>query len=112
VDFRPAYQRDRDINIVLTGLLGDGPSGEQASAWFEREMEEAWNRLTPKMQTALLLSVNRKLFGNDVSEFGPGDDPSSTENNPPREHPKDARERGEMIREAHRQHKKGPEWLT
>jgi len=59
IDFRPAFQTERDIETCLCGLTGRGPNpdSDMDTSWFDEELNEAWNRLTPGQQVAVLQTV-------------------------------------------------------
>ena len=61
VDFSPAYQSRRDLEICILAF-GDVrgsrsfylPRGDMASDAFDREVNAAWERLTRKQQVAIV----------------------------------------------------------
>jgi hypothetical protein len=61
IDFSPSYQAERDLEICLLafGKVSGSrnfwlPQGEMACDAFDDEVAEAWNRLTPGQQNAVI----------------------------------------------------------
>lgn len=64
IDFSPAFQQERDIELLCLAfghVAADEttkefmlPHGEMACDMFDREVDEAFERLTPRQQTAML----------------------------------------------------------
>jgi hypothetical protein len=61
INFAPAYQQSRDIEICVFALgrvYGSReafmPHGEMATDAFDMELDAAWDRLTPRQQLAVI----------------------------------------------------------
>jgi hypothetical protein len=55
IDMTEFNQAQADMDIVFCSLTGQGPAAEMASDWFDHEVDEAYERLTPR-QRALVMN--------------------------------------------------------